>query len=283
MCKQHAIFTACDGRYGTFLLEHWLVSLQRHVDLSNIDVHVLDYGLTASQRASLVSHDVTCHACVKDAHVANIRHRDLSAVLEHLKYEQVLLVDCGDVVFQADISGVFAQDEQHFRAVCEERAVAFHEFFMKRGDFHPQVYRKLLESLHGKPAINAGVIFGPAQRFRSLWHAIRDLTVGLEYLGTDQFVINHVLHRDGFRRLESKYNYVLLCMRSRCRIRNGVFHDADGQPIPIVHNAGMNRFAKQIRDFGYGPRRNRRKWFAPVITWLVIQSVRGWRWLRQAC
>jgi len=47
---RHLIATCSDARYGDFLLQHWLRSLQASVDLHDIDVAVLDYGLTPQQR-----------------------------------------------------------------------------------------------------------------------------------------------------------------------------------------------------------------------------------------
>lgn len=279
--KPYAIFTACDVRYGEFLLSDWLTSLERHVDRTDIDVHVLDYGLSDQQRVALAARSVLCHPCVRDAHVANIRHRDLCNVLLRHPYEQVLSVDCGDIIFQSDISHLFDRNATQFRAVCEEVDIQFYENFMNRGDFAPEIYRQLLNDLAGKPPINAGVLFGPPSRFRTLWDMLSRCTIGLRYLGTDQLVLNYLCHRDGFGRLESGYNFVLLCMRSPWSIRSGVFCDDAGQPIPVVHNAGMTQFAKVIRNFGYGPQRNKRKWFAPLVTQAAIHTVRLWKWATQ--
>ena len=46
----HVIVTSSDSRYGDFLVRHWGRSLKTNVDLRDIDVVVLDYGLTAIQR-----------------------------------------------------------------------------------------------------------------------------------------------------------------------------------------------------------------------------------------
>ena len=47
---RHVMITSGDERYGDFLMDHWLVSLLDNVDLGNIDVYVIDFGLRKEQR-----------------------------------------------------------------------------------------------------------------------------------------------------------------------------------------------------------------------------------------
>lgn len=282
MTKRHAIFTASEGNKASFLLHHWLASLQANVDLAEIDVNVLDYGLTDAQRAELQARGVCCHACVKDGQVGDIRIRDLTAIAESCNYDQVLSVDSGDLIFQADISRLFEQDKDHFRAVCEELRVPIHHVFMDRADFPPEVGRRLLDFLYDKPVINGGFVLGPVSKFRSVWRTFEQLGIGYRCYCTDQLVLNYVLHRDGFRALESRYNFVLVSMLSPFFICRGVFYDSAGEVIPVVHNAGMKEFTRKIRNFGYGPEYNRRRWMAPIVTRCLIDAGNCWKRLAHA-
>jgi hypothetical protein len=277
MAKRHAIFTASDGRSTTFLLKHWLVSLHKHVDLANVDVNVLDYGLSDNQRAELQVHGIHCHKCVKDGQVGDIRIRDVAAIAEAADYDQVLSVDSGDLIFQANISHLFEQDKEHFRGVCEEIRVPIHHVFMDLADFPRQVRQRLLTFLYDKPIVNGGFVLGPPAKFRLLWQSFQELGVGYQRYCTDQLVLNYVLHTHGFQELENRYNFVLVSMRSPFSIREGVFYDSAGKVIPVVHNAGMKNFTRKIGNFGYGREHNQKRWIAPIATRLIIHAGNFWK------
>jgi hypothetical protein len=277
MTKRHAIFTASDGRSTSFLLKHWLVSLRDHVDLSDIDVNVLDYGLSERQLDELQSLGILCRKCVKDGQVGDIRLRDIAAIGEAAGYDQVLSIDSGDLIFQADISHLFEQDKEHFRGVCEEIRVPIHHVFMNRDDLPPLVRRRVLDFLYDKPIVNGGFVLGPVAKFQSLWQTFQELGVGYQYYCTDQLILNYFLHTNGFKELENRYNFVLVSMRSAVHIRNGAFHDAAGEIIPVVHNAGMKAFTRKIRNFGYGPQYNQKRWIAPIATRVVIHAGNVWK------
>ncbi|MEI8375978.1 MAG: hypothetical protein WCJ35_24400 [Planctomycetota bacterium] len=280
MTKRHAIFTASDEHRIGFLLKHWLPSLQENVDLTHIDVNVLDYGLTEPHRDELQARGVCCHRCVKDGHVGNVRVRDVAVIGAKLNYDQILAVDSGDVIFQADIAVLFEQGKGRFHAVIEELNVPIHHVFMDRSDFPPEVRRRILYYLYDKPVINGGFLLGPPAMFRKFWEKFGELGVGHQCFCTDQMVLNYMLHQDGFKTLDRRYNYVTISMLSPISIRDGVVYDAAGEVIPVVHNAGMKDFAHKIGDFGYGPQYNHRRWFAPIFTRFLIHLGNVWKWYK---
>jgi hypothetical protein len=271
---RHAIVTCCDARCGDFLLRHWLVSLQANVDLSGVDVVVLDYGLTDAQRRDLAARGVVVFACERDGVVCNLRYRDLCRLVDQRDYDQILSVDGGDVIFQADIRPLFDEYPDRFRAVREDRPVPFHELLSPRADLPAERFREVLAFLDGKPTVNAGVVFGPAGKFREFWHFYRETSPAFDCFGVDQLLLNYMLYRDGFVPLARGFNFVLVTSSARYSVRDGVFLDERGAVIPVVHNAGSVESMRAIREFGYGAGRNRRRWSVPLKIRLLI--VQGW-------
>ena len=96
--KPHAIITASDARCGDFLVTHWLGSLRENVDLERADVGVRDFGLTARQRSALGGVRVVPARCEGKAKVS--RYAETTRFLEKHDYDQVLAVDCGDLIFE---------------------------------------------------------------------------------------------------------------------------------------------------------------------------------------
>ncbi len=270
---RHAIVTACDARFGDFLLHHWLESLRANVDLSGVDVVVLDYGLTDAQRGELAERDVLVFSCARDGVISNVRYRDICRLLDERDYDQILSVDGGDVIFQADIRPLFDEHPDRFRAVPEERPIPFHELVVERSDLAPERFREILAFLDDRPMVNAGVLFGPAHKFREFWEFYRDVSRAFACFGMDQTVLNYVLYRDGFAALEPGYNFVLVTAASPYAVRDGVFVDANGAVIPVVHNAGNVEHMRAIREFGFGAA-NRRRRLVPLRVRLLI--ARGW-------
>ena len=270
----HAIVTCCDARFGDFLLGHWLVSLRANVDLSGVDVVVLDYGLTDAQRHALTGQDVLVFPCERDGVVSNVRYRDICRLLDQRDYDQILSVDGGDVIFQADIRPLFDQHTDQFRAVPEELQIPFHDLLIRSSDLDAERFGEILAFLHDKPMVNAGVLFGPAAKFREFWHFYQNTSRAFDCFGMDQLLLNYVLYRDGFVPLDHGYNWVLVTASSRYSVRDGVFLDARGHVIPVVHNAGNVDTMRAVREFGYGTGRNhRRRWVRLRIRLLMAQ---GW-------
>jgi hypothetical protein len=277
---KHAIITAADARCGDFLTNHWLVSLRDNVNLDNIDVIVLDYGLNDRQRTQLQLPGVICHPGLKDGNITNIRYRDMAEVLRAHQYDQVLAIDGGDVIFQADISTPFERHKDSFRAVCEEIKVPFNDGILPRDDFSPEKFAEITDFLCNKPIINGGVIFGPAAKFQTFWESFQQLWRSYRVFGTDQLIINYLLYKHGFVPLENKYNFAVVTMKARFSIRNGVFYDHHGKVIPIVHNAGMTAWTRCVRKFGYGSSYNKKKWLTPILLRMLFAVIRMYKRFR---
>lgn len=275
MSKPYVITTCCDAKYGDFLIEHWLRSLRENVDLSRIDVVVLDYGLTDAQRATLGERGVRCLPCERNGFVCNLRYRDIVRLLDEAPYEQILSVDAGDVIFQSDISHLFELEPEHFRAVREEFPIPFFEALIEHDDVRPEHLQNMLDYLYDKRMLNCGVLLGSAARFREFWLEYQRLCHAFDCFGVDQFAFNYYAYRGGcYRALEPQYNFVLVSAWRPYRIRDGVFRDGEGRIIPIVHNAGNKPWSRAIDRFGYGPDRNRRK----VVGAFLVRA--GIFWLR---
>ena len=109
-----------DANCGDFAVQHWCRSLVANVNLQDVDVIFLDYGLTPSQRKQLEAQGVECRTCVKEGWIGTMLWRDMAAFLSERSYDQVLTTDAGDLIFQSDVRHLFDQDKDAFRGVCEE-------------------------------------------------------------------------------------------------------------------------------------------------------------------
>jgi hypothetical protein len=274
---KHAIITACDAKCGSFLRDHWLPSLRENVDLRNIDVVVLDYGLTPEQRSGIDAQRAIRCCRRRDGFVNNLRFRDVAAMLAEAPYDQVLLVDSGDVIFQTDISDIFERDKNVFRAVCEEKYTAQYEYFISTADFNPDDYKGMVQALRDKLIINTGFILGPARRFCEVWRDACNMVVGMRNWGTLQLVLNYLLYRDGFAELPPRCNFVLMTAKSKYTIRDGRFYDTAGELIPVVHNAGGSDLLRFISDFGYGADRNHPRRIMPLLLDALFLGIQCWK------
>jgi hypothetical protein len=279
MAKNNVIVAASDAKYGDFLLNHWLRSLQENVNLHDIDVVVLDYGLAENHRRALKTRDVGCFPCTKDGFVGNLRFRDIARLLVDTPYDQILSVDSGDVIFQADISYLFSSDKNSFRVVREELRTPFYEIVMRRDDLSVDVLREMLVCVKDKAIINCGFVLGPARLYKDFWIKFSGCCDRLQCYGSDQLFINYLLHCDGFTALDSKYNYVLVASRNGYSIKEGVFYDTRGEVIPVVHNAGNSNFVRPVRNFGYGPGCNKRKWVSSTLVHWFIKAFQIWHYV----
>lgn len=257
--KPFVIYTASDQKFGDFLVDHWFRSLSESVDLSRIDVRVLDYGLSAAQRLCLERNGVGIRRCARDGHVAVVRFRDLALDLADSAYEQVLAVDGGDVVFQDDIAPLFLEDQDRFRAVQEDLKSGF-EIFLKEEYFSKESIREIHQVTDTRPQINAGFLLGPRDLFLELCGEVDRMVLNKHDFGPDQLVVNKVLHEANFVPLPRGCNFVLATAQEGFIVDNGIFYSvASLGKIPVVHNAGNWKFFRPIDNFGYGPGMNRLK------------------------
>jgi len=253
------VYTASDQKYGDFLIDHWFRSLRENADLSRTDVRILDYGLSTAQRYYLEHEGASVIPCVKDGHVAVIRFRDLAQDLRTQAYSQVMAVDGGDVIFQADVSMLFELYPDRFRAVPEDLNSGF-DLFLREEYFTRQTIAAIRRSTALRPQINAGLLVAPRDRFLALCDQVSRLVLDPSAFGPDQLVVNQVLHDSGYVPLPGGWNFVVATAKAEFIIENGRFLTKDDRRlIPVVHNAGNWKFLRPIRDFGYGPGRNQVK------------------------
>jgi hypothetical protein len=253
------IYTASDKKYGDFLIEHWLASLRATTDLSQIDVRVLDFGLSLAQRTYLEHEGVGLCRCRKDGHVAVIRFRELARDLSQMSYEGVLACDGGDIIFQDDVSQLFKQNPLSFRAVTEDLKSGF-DFFLSEDFFSRSRLKEIRSVISTKPQINAGFLLGPREDFLELCQTVEAFIHNKTRFGPDQLVVNYFLHKRGFVDLGSAYNFVIATAKENFEIIDGVFiAKSSGKPIPVVHNAGNWKFLRPIENFGFGPSFNHLK------------------------
>lgn len=251
----YLIATASDKKYGDFLIEEWLESLLQNVNLKNIDILVLDYGLSKAQEYYLKEKKVIIQKCIRDGHVVNLRFRDLYYFLQKNPYEQILTCDSGDIIFQEDISHLFEENKNEYRAVCEDLA-PFFDFFIDSESFYKDDIKEIKEVLLLKKMINAGFILAPYEKMKHLCKTIIDKTKDKSKFGPDQILVNYVLHKEGFISLPTKYNFIPVTCLEEFYIKEGIFYDKNHQKIPVVHNAGNFEYFRSIENFGYNANHN---------------------------
>ena len=156
----HLIYTYCNEGKGDFLIEHWLKSLRLNVCLSKIDVMVIDFGLSPAQRAALLENGVIVWPGTRDGRMSNIQYRHLADFLRvHPHYDQVAYSDCGDLVFQADISGLFERERAKFKAVLEpDFNFGLHKLTLGLRDFKPEKIDDIEHLLGRQPTANCGFL-----------------------------------------------------------------------------------------------------------------------------
>ncbi len=270
----HLIVTACDARYGDFLTNHFLKSLTENVDLTNIDVVILDYGLRPDQVAAVESTGAKTQKCTRDAHIVNLRSRDMIPILDEARYDQVMSIDSGDVIFQADISEAFETDKDQIRATPEHIRLSLNDFFIP--SLIPEVASRARKLLKNRLSLNCGVMIGPCRKIRKLALEAYSIISKKSQFGPDQVAFNYILYRDGFAELDPRFNFMPMSTSENFYIESGVFYQPGGLPIPIVHNAGCKDAFRSIRNFGYGAEHNKVKSFLlTVFRTLFNKSIRG--------
>lgn len=264
--KKILIATASDAKFGDFLIEHWLKSLLLNIDRNLVDITILDYGLTDAQKSRLIEKDVNVMQCKRDGHVVNIRYRDLLTFLQNNTYEQAMICDGGDMIFQANIMELFEENTEEFRAVCEDIPPPAIEFTLLNNTFTPELSEKISLTLKNRKMINGGLVVGSAQKIQHLCEYMLDHITDSSLFGPDQVVLNYLLYTEGFHQLPSKYNFVITTSNEKFTIKNGTFYIHKNEYISIVHNAGAKPYLRPIKDFGFGPEHNK---FKPIAYYLL--------------
>lgn len=262
------ITTYCNRFKGDFLIDHWLYSLQQHVSLNGIDILVIDFGLSDEQRNRLLKQGVILRRETPEGRMSNIHYKYLAQFLsEHPQYEQVLYSDCGDLVFQADISGLFEVGCTRFKAVQEpEFNFNLHSLTLGLQDVMPEKIPLIKKTLGNAPIFNCGFVMGPADKMGRIWSEYCRLCSDTQRHGTDQLIINYLLYSSDAEILPRKFNYVLFLNDEAYGYdEQRMLINKDGI-IPVVHNAGRYDFARTVQDFGYKTGKMRR-WMPHFFLW----------------
>jgi hypothetical protein len=254
--KRHAIITCCNEKYGDFFINDWLTSLKKEVNLKNIDIILFDYGLNKEQLTKLAKQPVKLITKSTSKHVVNMRFISAANYLKNNDYDQILLVDSGDIIFQSDISHLFGKDKTMFRAGILEMDVLFYEVFIP-GCFNKNTAKKIYKVVKDEPVYNAGFILAPRNKFIKLGGLMNKLITNKNKYGPDQIVLNYVMHQEKTITLDYKYNFMINNTLRKFYIIKDKFYSADNELIPVIHNAGHNNFLRPIKNFGYSKDKNR--------------------------
>lgn len=244
------IATAGNDRIRDFLVNDWYRSLKENVNLSNTDVLVINYGLTG-----LPKEVINFPAVERSGLINNTRFINLAIFLEnHPEYDQILFCDGGDIIFQSDISYLFEEHRDAFRAVVEQLSPPI-DLVVKEEDL---VNGKEIKSfLSNKKLFNVGVIIAPREGFLEFARTMERRLKNINVWGGDTVIGNYVIYKNPHVELPSKYNFIPSTAREKFYVKDSKFYLENGELIPIVHNAGRYRFLRPVKDFGYGPGKNR--------------------------
>lgn len=262
--KKYLISTSANHLHAEFLVNHWLISLLDTCNLKHIDIAVIDYGLTNDQVKELKKKNVIVIKKTKTKQVVVNKFIDLADFLKRHYYDQVLLVDGRDIIFQKDISHLFTKDTDYFRGVALDMEILFNEVFILKG-FHKKIALHMYRFLKDKAVINAALIIAPSQFFGKISEDLQKYVKETFVYGPDQIVMNYVFYQHKYVLLERTNNFLLGTSSETFSIRNGVFYDSKNNHIHVVHNAGHKNMLRPIINFGYGKSYNQINLFGMYV------------------
>ncbi|MGB4752636.1 MAG: hypothetical protein WBH60_08400, partial [Fervidobacterium sp.] len=235
--KKCLIATACNQKYENFLINDWLKSLKENVDLEGIDILVMDYSLSADVCNVLRKEGVIVRKAVyTDGHINNMRFMELSEFLKSTtQYEQVILCDSGDIIFQSDISMLFELESEKIRAVCESISPNMDILVNDKVIDNATEIRGFLRD---KKLINAGFVVYPSKVFIEICSNMFKIIKDRNAWGVDMLLLNYLAYKSGFYELHQKYNFIPTTSTLKYVIKDGKFYLSNGEIIPVVHNAG---------------------------------------------
>ena len=247
--KKYLIVTATDRKNGDFLIKHWLASLKKNVSLDQTDVLVLDYGLSSKQFAELQKANVLILKGSSRGHPVVIRFIDSGKFLAKNRYQQILSIDSGDVLFQGDIHPLFNRDRTKYRIVKHDINPLYFEYYINK-NFPKNIRKKLWSVLKDKPLYNAGVLFASRSKFILVCRMMEKMIKDKRLYGSDQVIVNYILHQHQVKLLDDRYNFIPHTDMKAFFLKNGKFLKNNGEFIQIFHNAGKTQFMRPIKNFG---------------------------------
>lgn len=268
--KKNLIITACNENHGDFLSNHWYPSLKENVNLRDIDVAVIDYGLNKKQLAKLKGVKVIKGAA--KGHIVTARFKDISTFLKNSSYSQVLCCDGGDIIFQTDISEIFTISPNEIKATTEDIQALFKLLFIGSKNYENKNYAKRLKKVVlTTKTINVGFFLGPRKKIQRMLEECYN-EIKKKNFGQDQTFYNYYLYTHGFFEIDNKYNYCVPLNEIKIKIKEGKVYFSNGELIPVVHNVSLKPFML-IQNFGYGKEFNKINSFHYLLIRLFRKKV----------
>ncbi|KAF2957037.1 hypothetical protein [Marinitoga sp. 38H-ov] len=249
---RNLIVTACNEKYEKFLYNDWYMSLKNNVNLYNIDILIIDFGLSENIINKLKKEkNIIIKKANTKGNIVNARFFELYKFLtENVNYKNILSCDSGDIIFQNDISKILNSEIINFMAVCEDIKPPM-DIILNNDNISNDLKKDIKDLLENKKMINAGVIFGNRESFISLLEFIINNIRDLNVWGLDQLLINYYLYKYGFKELDDEYNFIPTTHISSFDIKDGKIYKSNGELVSIVHNAGGKSFFRPLKNFGY--------------------------------
>jgi hypothetical protein len=257
--KENLIITSCNAKHADFVLNHWLKSLQNSIDTSDVDIAVICYDLASEAVNNFEQSGVIVSECKSDEKRINIiRRKDTVEFLRLHKYENVIVSDGGDIIFQDDIIHLLNIEPAKIKCVTEEYGARFEDFFIR--DSFREDKEEIKKLLNKEKMINAGLLAGKSKIMQFVFEKALDLLVNFNGFGRDQISINYILRKYNLaHEIDETYNFIPTSSRSRFFIKDGVFFTDKNKKIAVVHNAGRKDSFRAIKNFGYGTSMNENK------------------------
>lgn len=248
--SKYAIISAVNWAHANYFIEHWLPSLRATTDLSQIEIVVIDMGLHAHQRAALKK-SVTLVPCEAKTHPTAARFFTIEHYLRSHDYQKALLIDGGDIFFQADISSIFRlKSEKVYAARCVSRGL-FYEWFLP-SCFPLKTALELYRLVSLKPAYSAGVMVGDRRTLIKLLSGMNAYLQAVHHYGADQIVMNYIGHKQALLAdLPQTFNFSSLTGWEQFTVKKGKVFDAQQQLVAVVHNAGRIPLMRVFGTMGY--------------------------------
>lgn len=181
-----------------------------------------------------------------------------------------MLTDTGDMIFQKNITHLFKENPNKFRAVVEDRPAPMLEYTLIKRLFPKEYEKEIEKTLKNKDMMDGGMIIASNKNFKKLCENMDKLILNKNSFGPDQVILNYTLYKTGFKKLPKKYNYVIGSLNEKFTIKQGVFYDVNNEIVSIVHNTGRYSFFRPIKNFGYGKDRNKFSYLFILLHFAIL-------------
>lgn len=272
---KNLIITSSNSNTEYFLVNHWLKSLKTTTPLNNIDIVVLDSGISNKTKNDLLEQGVLIYEIKETGHIVNLRmkytveflnkHRD--------KYNYVLYIDGGDIIFQDDINKLFELKELENNPkllIANQNMLINKSYIKSHSSFNEGTMEDVIKATLGKPVLNAGVILGEINEIKTILEKSYEIIKDTSRFLIDQMAINYILHKHGYQTLDKKYNFMKLFYNTKVINKNGKLYFNNNQLIPIVHNLGGKDFIRPYKNFGYGKSCNQVNVISQTISTIIV-------------